>query len=195
MPPIVATIATVIASAVTAGTSIYQAQDYKGPDTNQAALDAKSQSDQNAKNAANNAASLEAQKTALIRRAAPDAQAATGGALAPDAFASFTSMLAGMPGDNALAQRILNGGAASPTGTQTSSGFTPPSSTSSPTMPAMGSSGDGSQSPVPSGDGQGGMMQMLMKMFNSGNGNGNLSGGDSGFGGMGMEDMRGAFAA
>ena len=189
MPPIVATIATVIASAVTAGTSIYEAQDYKGPDTNQPSIDAKAQKDAEAKNAA----ALEAQKTALIRRAAPDAQSATGGALAPDSFAAFTSMLAGMPGDNALAQRILNGGTASPTGTQTTSGFTPPSSTASPAMPAMGSSGDGSSSPVSSND-QNGMIQTLMRMFQSG-GSGNLSGGDSGYGGMGLEDMRGAYGA
>jgi len=56
---------------------------------------------------------LEQQKSALLRRTAPDAQSATGGSLSPDAFAAFTSILAGLPGDSSLASKVLNGGGGS----------------------------------------------------------------------------------
>lgn len=195
MPGLVAALPLIFAgatAATTIGSTIYNLQDYKGPDTNQAALD-KASSDAAA---LKDAQGLEQQKTALLRRSAPDVQSAIGGALSPDSFGQYSALLAGIPGDPLASKVFSSDGLTAPsTGTGTS-GLTTDngSSSTTPSIPQMASSG----SYAPTSDGNG-LMAMLAKIFTGGGGSPsgpgslNLSGGDSS--GMGMEDMFRQFAA
>src|SRR5215471_15513146 len=52
------------------------------------------------------------QKLQLLRRAAPDAQAATGGSLTDSGFASLVANIAGLPSDVNMAEELLKPGGA-----------------------------------------------------------------------------------
>lgn len=189
MPQVLAMLPMIMAVAGT-GASIIQGFTHGGgsaPPDNSAALAA-----QNAESERKAQAQLEQQKSMMLRRAAPDAQAATGGSLAPDSFANLTAILAGIPGDVQLAQRLLGGntdiggfgggfgstgnfgsgnsGLTSQFGQETSSGmgFGSDGQSSMPSMPGMNSGGMGSGSGGSvsggdfSGDSMGGNMQDIL---------------------------------
>jgi hypothetical protein len=98
-----------IISGVTAGKSLFgghhdDSKSLADAQKAQAAADAQKQAEQEA-----------ATKSQLLRKAAPDAQAQTGGSLTDAPFASLTSSIAGLPGSVEDALRLLGGGGTSGT--------------------------------------------------------------------------------
>jgi len=82
------------------------------PSTSKLEAEQKAQAEADAKKQAEQEAASHAQ---MLRRAAPDAQAQTGGSLTEAPFASLTSSIAGLPGSVDEALRLLSGGASSGT--------------------------------------------------------------------------------
>lgn len=82
------------------------------------------QQQQEAQDKAKAAEAERQQKIQMLMRAAPDAQAQTGGSLTDSGFASLVSNIAGLPSDVNLAEELLKpGGPAAAPATTGSSGF------------------------------------------------------------------------
>jgi hypothetical protein len=104
MPQLILPIITAVIGAAGVGTSIYGLTQQPGvpdPKTTQTAVDAQ---------AAKDKSSQEQQNQQLARRAAPDAQAQTGGSLTDTAFSDLVARLIGQPGDTTNVHNALFGG-------------------------------------------------------------------------------------
>jgi hypothetical protein len=102
MPAAIPLIAAIVGIAGT-GFSVYEA--VKGPSGSGGADPAAAQAQ-----ALKDKQAQQQQELQMLRRAAPNAQAATGGSLTDAGFASLVANLAGLPGDVNLAETLLKGG-------------------------------------------------------------------------------------